>query len=707
MIAIRHQHPNSSKILLRLLVLILLGLGVGCDESSIAPVTTTGALEFVGSDSCQKCHQTQYSDWQGSHHQLAMQVANENTVLGDFSDAVFDYFGTQTEFIEREGAFIIRTENGHGEQQEFKVTHTFGVTPLQQYLVDFPDGRKQVPSYAWDTRSAESGGQRWYHLYPDEFVRPDDPLHWTSRYFNWNLMCAECHSTNVALNYELETNKFDTTFSEVSVGCEACHGPGSRHIDQAQRAVFDKRYGLPVDLDDRDEASWIMNFDTGIAERSTPGIRQQQPESCGRCHARRSVLTADYEYGKPLTDTHMPSLLAENLYHADGRILEEVYVYGSFVQSKMYAAGVTCSDCHDSHSAKLVTGPEPNAVCSQCHLPAKFATPNHGGSNPTACVDCHMPETTYMGVDGRRDHSFRLPDTDKDPQHYGAAIAAGRSRATNQQLLEVLDTPGHPAIARATILTLFSDRPDEAEFNAIVANLKDSDPMVRIASLRALRRFPPELRLRAGSHLLRDPVRGVRVEAAIRYVDVRDQLSIEDASAFVNAADEFRHSQLAAASMPESLTMLSEFETQLGNVIEAQRYLEHALKLDPKLAVTQHAYGLLLVRNGKAEVALEHLRRAAELDPANGRFAYVLGVALNSSSKSDEALTVLTEAKKNFPGDFDIAWGLATMLRDAGDIESALSVTRDMKQRFPGHSNVDALLRLLNDSPGTLDRTDK
>lgn len=227
-----------------------------------------------------------------------MQVASKSSVLGDFSGVEFKYFDTTTLLFEKDGAFMIRTENAIGEPQEFKITHTFGVEPLQQYLVEFPDGRKQSLPFTWDARSKEEGGQRWYHLYPDEYVGPGDPLHWTGRYFTWNTACAECHSTHLQIGYDIDSDTFKTTFDEISVGCEACHGPGSRHLAQAEASQFDASYGLLVDLNDRGTAAWTMNVQTGIAERSEPNVSRQQPESCGRCHSRRGTLTEHYEYGR-------------------------------------------------------------------------------------------------------------------------------------------------------------------------------------------------------------------------------------------------------------------------------------------------------------------------------------------------------------------------------------------------------------------------
>ncbi|MCP5092172.1 MAG: ammonia-forming cytochrome c nitrite reductase subunit c552, partial [Gammaproteobacteria bacterium] len=440
------------------------------------------------------CHEAEHRDWQGSHHELAMQIADESTVLGDFAGAEFDYYGIKTRFETRGDEYFVRTENADGEEQDFRVAYAFGVTPLQQYLVEFPGGRMQSLPYAWDSRAGEDGGQRWYHLYPDEYIGPGDVLHWTGRLQNWNYMCAECHSTNLVMGYDEESETFDTTWSELSVGCEACHGPASEHQDQAITGTFDADFGLPVDLNDGGGAAWVMNPDSGIAERSQPpSAMPQQPESCGRCHSRRGIIASNYKYGEPLADTHRLALLDEHLYFADGQIKDEVYVYGSFVQSRMYRAGVVCSDCHNPHSAELRTGPKPSDVCAQCHSPTKFATTEHSrhAINDASCIDCHMTSRIYMGVDERRDHSFRIPRPDLTLEtdapnacngchedesadwataeiakwvgeesisrpHVGQALAAGRQGRADEALVNASMNPDFPAIGRAAALTLLT-----------------------------------------------------------------------------------------------------------------------------------------------------------------------------------------------------------------------------------------------------------
>jgi Flp pilus assembly protein TadD len=768
------EAPAASKqIALRhLIVWVSLASGlVACDESqhSVTSSTDNDAVRtFVGGNACAACHASQAEAWRGSHHDLAMQVADEQSVLGDFSDATFEYFGMVTRFLERDGEHVVQTVGGDGERDEFTVQYTFGVEPLQQYLVGFADGRLQALPFAWNTRSKDQGGQRWFHLYPEENVRPGDPLFWTGREQNWNVACAECHSTQVELGYHATDETFDTTWKEIDVGCEACHGPGSGHVAQAGREAFDVDFGFSVDLDDREGAAWQMDPETGIAQRSEPRLApQRQPEACGRCHSRRSVVAAGYEYGKPLADTHLPALLDEPLYFPDGQIREEVYVYGSFLQSRMYRAGVSCSDCHNPHSLELVTGGDSNSVCAQCHLPAKFATAEHRHHAPDAadCVDCHMPERTYMEIDVRHDHSFRIPrpdlterigtpnacngcHTDRDVSwaagavakwygndalsrpEFGTALAAARFGHANDALREVVESPEHPGVARATALALLEHPMSGDDFRVLNSSIGDPDPLLRIAAHRVLRDLPGDIRSRFGFEGLADPVRGVRMAAAQAFADQHDLLPAADAARFRVAAREFRAVQEYLSHRPEPMAQLGDFELtmgkvdealahyrnalamepssaavrinladihrSIGNEAEAELVLREGLELQPANAALHHSFGLLLARTGRLQEGLVVLREAVRVDPENRRFVYVLGVALNSTGQADEAVTVLQSARGRFPTDFDIAWALATIYRDRGEVRPALSVAEDLLKRHPEQPEVVALHRSLS-----------
>ena len=730
----------------------LAALVAACSQSSDTPPVESiepAELSFVGSASCAACHEDAYDDWMGSHHQLAMQVANSDTVLGDFSDASFDYFGSSTRFYVRDERFYVSTADDVGETREYEVGFVFGVEPLQQYLVEFPDGRMQTLPFSWDTRPASEGGQRWFHVYGDDEIPPGDPLFWTGRQQNWNYMCAECHSTNLEMGYEVATDTFSTTYSEISVGCESCHGPGSRHVELAQAEDLADGDGLIVDLYDQRNASWPINTETGIAERNPPhsGVHLQ-PEACGRCHARRGIISEDYEYGAPLTDTHRPASLQESLYHPDGQILDEVYVYGSFLQSRMYQAGVTCTDCHNPHSSRLRTGNNPNDVCARCHLPTVFADESHAGheTGEAACVDCHMASETYMVVDDRRDHSFRIPRPDlslaygtpnacedchadqdaawaiaaieewtggayEPRQHYGTAIAAAQRGFANRELAAVLRNEETPAIARATAISLLSSPLGGDDLQLLQETLDDEDPLVRMHALQQLAALPPEFRIQSGAAaLLSDPVRVVRIEAASTFAGLVDLLPIEQARAFAVAADELRNSFNIIANRPEAHAGLGDFESANGDVQRAMQHYRKALAIEPMQALARGNLADLHRAMGDEGEAESVLREGLTLDPDNAALLHALGLLSARTGRPDEAVSYLRRAAElGANARYDYVLGIA--LNSTGAQDEAVKVLRAAREIYPTDFDISwglaTILRDRGDFTGAFEIADE
>ena len=373
---------------------------------------------FVGGETCAACHAAETARWKESHHAQAMQAATPATVLGDFADAKLNHFGVVTTFSRAGDKFMVRTDGPDGALHDYEIAYTFGVYPLQQYLIAMPGGRLQALGIAWDSRPKEQGGQRWFHLYPDQKLPAGDRLHWTGRDQTWNYMCADCHSTDLKKNYDLATNTYATTWTDVDVSCEACHGPGSRHVAWAQThatagsnapGLSDAdRKGLTNWLKATDHGHWEMNPETGIAKRTEP-LASAELDACAACHSRRRVIAKDAQPGAPLLDSYAPADLEPGLYHADGQIDGEVFEYGSFVQSRMYHAGVTCSNCHEPHSLTLRA--EGNALCGQCHMPAKFDTAEH-----------HHHRTRQ-----RRRAVRQLPHADEDLHGGGSAARSQHS----------------------------------------------------------------------------------------------------------------------------------------------------------------------------------------------------------------------------------------------------------------------------------------
>ena len=728
-----------------LVVIAGLGLQVLTDHRhSAAPLGLSGdatAASFVGSTACAGCHQKQAELWRGSQHRHAMDHATETTVLGDFSGATFDYFGVRSRFFRDNGKFLVETDGPDGKLATFEVKYTFGVDPLQQYLIAFPDGRLQALSLAWDTRPKEKGGQRWFHLYPNEQIRHDDFLHWTKLNQNWNFMCAECHSTGVRKNYDPVADRFATTFAEINVGCEACHGPGSKHVAWvADRKswwplgkVDDPTMGLSVRFDERSNVSWPIDAKSGNATRSELAFSlRKETETCGLCHARRGQFSENWLPGRWLSETHSVSPLSRGLYQADGQMLDEVYNYGSFKQSKMFAAGVTCSDCHEPHSAKLrLPG---DGVCLQCHASDKYAATAHHGhaASPPACASCHMPTRTYMVVDQRHDHSFRIPrpdlsvklgtpntcngcHADQSPEWAASAIerwhgpnrkgfqtfaaalqAAWTGKADAARLLaQVAADRGTPAIARATALTELGSRLTQSTIALIRTSLSDPDPMVRIGALDALEGVPVAQRGPLASALLGDAVQGVRTRAAYVLAGMETaRLSAPERERFEGAAQEFVAAMKFNADRPESRSMLGSFYLRRGAMADAEAELKAALRLSRQYAPAAINLADLYRQLGREADGERILREAIANSPEDAGVHHALGLTLVRLKRLDEALGEFRLAAQLAPEQARYAYVHAVALNSAGRGGEAIAVLKDSLARHP--DDRETLLALIS-----------
>ena len=757
--------------------------------SPIGPIVLDAAspdgLTYVGGANCRDCHQDQYDQWRGSHHDRAMQYATEKTVLGDFDNAIFTHRGVESSFYRNDGKFFVRTEGEDGKMHEYLVLYTFGFTPLQQYLVAFPGGRLQTLPLCWDARPMKDGGQRWFHIYGQQRIAPGDPLFWTGPNQNWNFMCAECHSTHLRKNYDPAAQTYRTSWSQVNVSCEACHGPGSAHVQWARDQPLGRRYpinddkGLAVRLRDLTLGAWQYNPGTGFYQRTTRLASRVQTETCARCHALRGTIEQDYVHGRSIHDTHQVDPLLEQMYYADGQIHEEVYVYGSFVQSRMYHAGVRCVDCHNPHSGKLLR--KGNQTCTQCHDPGRYQTAKHHFHEKpgpgTRCVDCHMIQRTYMQVDPRRDHSFRIPRPDltaalhtpnacndchddqsatwsadhinqwygprprpNEKPHFAYAIDAARKGLPDaaDMLKALVVDPDRPPIVRAAALSQAANVLTPALLRAAIAELKDPDPMVRRAALGNLRVLSPAQRWQYAAKTLTDPIRSVRLEAALVLAAGRKQITDATvARAFDAAAAEYERAQRQNFDRASGHFAMGLLHTERGQLEAALAAYRKALALEPwyvpaainyaqiqrqlgheqasHAALTQcaeHAgdvaglryeLGMSYVRRGEMAQALEELRRAAELDPQTPRLAYGYAIALHSAGQSQRAIEVLGRSAARHPHDRQTLFALATLNRDRGELAQARDWAEQLVRYWPNDESGRTLLESLqrNEPAGT------
>ena len=586
------------------------------------------ALAFTGSEECASCHRQEYDAWRSSQHSKAMQPAAPANVLGRFDGARLVNAGVSYTFLRRGDTSIVNTIGSNGTPTDFSIRYTFGVYPLQQYLVELRGGHVQALLVAWDARPASEGGQRWFSLAPSTEASHSERFHWTGSQYNWNYMCADCHSTGVRKQYEPAADSFHTTFAEINVACEACHGPGSRHVSWARypgvlRRMLWRDDGLQSRLAERRGVTWSIDSASGNARRSSPRTTDHEIETCTQCHARRNHLADGYTAGAPLLDFYVPLPLLSGMYYPDGQQLDEVYTVASFQESKMYSMGVTCADCHDPHTQKLRR--PGNQVCLQCHRAAKYDTSAHHhhptGSVGAQCASCHLPDTTYMQIDRRHDHSIRIPRPDLSLslgvpnacnrchidrnaqwasafikswypapnsgfQRFATAFAAddrGDSAAAGA-LGAIANDPAEPWIVRASALARLTSRPGAVALASAQRWSRDSNAVVRFYALSLLEGMGGEQRLSLAAPLLRDPRRVIRQEAAWLLAPLVGSLDSATHRAFDAAASEFVASQRYNADRAPSRLRLVSFYAQLGRLDSAAAEFRAAARLDSTVA---------------------------------------------------------------------------------------------------------------------------
>lgn len=697
--------------------------------------------EFVGSAACATCHAKQYSAWEGSQHRVAMQEATDKTVLGNFNGARFNYAGVTSTFSKRNGRFYVRTDGPDGKLRDYEVRYTFGVEPLQQYLIEFPGGRLQALSVAWDVNK-----KRWFHLYPKERVDSTDELHWTRPAQNWNYMCADCHSTGLRKNYDAAAGRFATKWAEISVGCEACHGPGSRHLAWANARRDGKPYsddeskGLAARLDERHGVAWTRVSAAATATRSKPRSTEREIEVCAQCHARRGQIADGYTAGKPFFDFYRPALLTQPLYYADGQQRDEDYDWGSFLQSRMYAAGVTCSDCHEPHGGKLrAVG---NAVCTQCHAAAKFDTATHhhhaAGSAGAQCANCHMPTAPYMVIDPRHDHSIRVPRPDlsvqfgtpnacnkchanrdarwaatqvkawvgHDPQgrqDFAGAFAATHAGAVGASALlrAIASDTTQAAIVRATALDGLSVNTNLATLEVIASGLRDQSALIRMGALESLRDAPVDTRVRYAVPLLSDPVRVIRIEAASMLAGVPlTTASGEQRAAFERAAAEYVDSQRYNADRADARANLGIFEARRGDAVRGEQNLKAAIALDPLFAPAYVNLADLYRSQGRDAEGERVLRDGLKPLPRSAVLHYALGLTLVRAGHGDQALAELAHAAKLDPSNARFAYVYGVALHSSGRVDAAISTLAKASVAHPADTDILEALAIFNRERG-------
>ncbi|AOW11457.1 hypothetical protein EM308_15940 [Flavobacterium gilvum] len=590
-----------------------------------------------------------------------MLPANDSTVKGDFNDVTFTADGITSKFHKKGSKFFINTEGSDGKNHDFEIKYIFGHKPLQQYLVQFPGGRLQVPRLSWDVNK-----KKWFNQYAGQKIASHDWLHWTGNAQNWNTMCATCHSTNLHKNYDTKTDTYKTSYSVINVSCESCHGAGQKHLNYIN--------GSDYKSGDKVTGSFMkLGKNSGQLE---------QINTCAPCHARISEISPKHIDSKEIMDNYIPQIPDTEFFHADGQVDDEDYIYTSFLQSKMYSKGVKCSNCHNPHSIKLKK--IDNQTCLQCHIQKKYDTPKHTfhtiGSNGALCVNCHMPGKLYMGNDLRHDHSFRVPRPDlsvkygtpnacsnchKDKSektladavikwygpnrkyHFADDLIPG-SRLDNQSeshLTQLINIQNTPNIIKATALFYLGSINSQTSLKTITSCLNHKDAQVRYRALRSLSIFAPSDWIQNVGPLLSDKVRAVRIAAADLFVGLpKDQIPSQYVTAFETANKELVSYLHYQTDFSVGNIMLADYYLKIQDYVNAESFYLKGLKKDDKMNYALLNLSSLYNAVGKNDASLHVLQKALKNDPKNDRIYYNLALLYNETNNSTAAETAFANA---------------------------------------------------------------
>lgn len=708
---------------------------VGLPGTSIP--ASSDVNEVVGSDKCIQCHQTEFSQWKISDHGRAMQLPDEQTVLGDFKNVMLEFHDIKTRLYRRGDDFLVATSGKEGKSGVYPVEYTFGHYPVQQYLVDIGNGHLQALNIAWDSRSADQGGQRWFHLQADEDIDPEHPFFWTRHFQNANSRCIECHSTNVRKNYDAESKSYATRWSEIGIGCESCHGAASKHLTLAKnRGLSETETGFDKTIQPR--LAWAFRGNDDIASPS--GVKNYSfLDTCGGCHSRRSSI-GDVKPLAAYHDQYRLALLDQGLYFADGQIDDEVFVLGSFLQSKMHQSGVTCNNCHNPHSGKLTAAG--NALCAQCHKSSVFDTQSHHhhqpGSTGALCVNCHMPERIYMTVDPRRDHSFVIPDPwqaagngapnpcitchqGKTSQWAAAAMKnwgldqkqnawANVNRGLDQQdVLVFRDYAQNPPpnglspIRQATLLSKFAGFPSRLAVDTASAQLANTDPLIRRAAVSALESLPVDLRWQLLNPLIDDPVKSIRLEVASHLADALSQIQGQNAERLGALIDEYRASLAFNADTPTGQLALGILEQQLGYSILAEKAYLRALEIEPHFVPALINLSDLYRAFGNDGEAKELLELALEIAPDSATTNHAFGLYLVRAGQAEKALKYLQAAVQQQDTSPRHVYVFAVALDSRGQTAAAMELIETESKRWPNNLDLYFLQVGYMDKTGNTD----
>lgn len=655
-------------------------------------------------EQCGDCHREVFNDWLESDHNKAMDVATDTTVLGDFSNVTFEHFNQKATFYKKAEKFFVKFQEGE-KKTNYEVSYVFGHFPLQEYLIKTENGKMQVFPFAWDSRDKSSGGQKWYPIYPDEEISSKDRLHWLQPLQNWNGMCADCHSSGLKRNYDSEKDSFNTVWDEINVSCQSCHG----RLNNDHYSNDPSSHSVLSENEQKNIGNWLLGEGEKIASWSGPERDNGFMERCFACHSLRTSLTDGISPSDPFLSQFKPALLTTPQYHVDGQIRDEVYVYGSFLQSKMFEAGVNCNDCHNPHTAKVKV--EGNGLCLQCHKASAYDDITHHRHKPktegSKCVNCHMPTKTYMGVDERRDHSFHIPAphlTDKfgtpnacnnchedkgaqwaqdNVNNWRGATPPSHPAEMQYMLLlsgEKLTLNSHfslakntalPDIKRATVVSLFPASVQNLAYTYAKMLANDESPLVRLAFADISFLVDKGSRTQLLKALLADEYKAIRVTAAEQII-ASGEISLISAKVL----DELYEAAHQTLWRGEGNLNASLIHANQGNFDKAKAFLEAGISRDPFFEPNYINLANIYRSLGNSSLEASTLRKGLDTNKNSSLMHYAEGMRLIRSQDVKTAIIHFKAANDIDPNNSNYLYILSLALDKAGKTKQAIALLR-------------------------------
>tara|TARA_R110001583_G_scaffold76844_1_gene209866 strand:- start:546 stop:2756 length:2211 start_codon:yes stop_codon:yes gene_type:complete len=657
----------------------------------------------ISNETCTSCHVQSEKNWRQSDHAKAMMIADNSSVLADFSNVSVEHYGQKALFFIKDNRYQV-TISYDDKSDTYPIKYTFGHFPLQQYLVETEQGSLHVLPFAWDARTKKEGGQRWYHNYSHEEIRPEDRLHWRQPLQNWNGMCADCHSDGLVRNYDAEKNNFNTKFDNINVGCLSCHDDMTEHA----KAPAKEKNSVDIIALNNPIGQWLR----GVGEKTAhwEGGKRDNAfmDNCFACHSLRAPLTDGFKANKPFLDQFTPNFTAAPNYYADGQIKEEVYVYGSFLQSKMFKEGVNCLDCHDKHTMKIKE--EGNGLCLQCHGAEVYNVKKHhqhnNDSTGAQCVNCHMPETTYMGVDDRRDHSFKIPRPDLsqtfntpnacvqchdnksnewasknlEKWHGKPEVVLSSKQLlmtlnsgqaiTLEQHLSIISDDKLDVISRATAIQLLSYTTPTLSADFLMPYLTHTEPLIRLSAASIATLLSPIDRINGLTPLLQDKYKAVRVASARSLVS--SDIPALSQPLFDKAFKELTYSFDVNSWRGEGMANKGGLAIEMNKITDAEMSFKKSIEIEPYFDTGYINLADIYRSQQKSFQAGAVLAKGIKLNPKSAALHYSYGLYFVRQKKLEKGIPLFEKSITLMPDNAQYAYTYVLALDGAAQSKQAL-----------------------------------